>query len=71
MVKNLFGLIAIGLLALGLSITVSASRTPLPSCNAPLLAETTLPITLDETQTYNMNDLFSGYNLRLTIESKP
>lgn len=71
MMKNLFGLLVIGFLTIGLSVTVSASRTPLPSCNAPRLAETTLPITLDETQTYNMNDLFSGYNLRLTIESKP
>jgi hypothetical protein len=67
MVKNLFGSKSMMLLVIGLLAIAMASKIPLPTCNAPKLALSSLPITLDETQTYNMNDIFSGYNLKLTI----
>jgi hypothetical protein len=71
MVKNLFSFIAIGLLIIGLSVAVVGSKVPIPVCNAPKVGLNNLPITLDETQTYNMNDIFSGYNIKLSIQSKP
>lgn len=48
-----------------------ASKVPVPSCNAPRINLQDLPISLQETQTYRMDDLFSGYNLNFSIPSKP
>lgn len=50
---------------------VLASKVPVPSCNAPRINLQDLPISLQETQTYRMDDLFTGYNLNFSIPSKP
>ena len=69
--KNLLSCLALGFLIATLSVTVMGSKVPIPVCNAPRVALNDLPISLDETQTFNMNDIFSGYNVRLSIDQKP
>jgi hypothetical protein len=51
--------------------TALASKVPIPTCNSPRIQLSDLPISLQETQTFNMNDIFSGYNLNITIPTKP
>ena len=58
-------------LAICLLATVHASKVPLPSCNSPKIALQDWPISLHETQQFNLDNFFSGYNLNLTIPSKP
>jgi hypothetical protein len=53
-----------------LSTTLS-SKVPEPSCNSLKGKLFDIPISLYETQNYNMNDYFSGYNLNITIPKKP
>lgn len=71
MVKNLFGFISIGLLLFGLAVLATGSKVPVPSCNSPKFVMNELPITITETQTYNMNDIFNGYNINLNAIVKP
>lgn len=73
MVKYLPGSALWLLLGLALLLTVvsPASKAPVPTCNSPKINLLDFPISLHETQTYNMNDIFSGYNLNLTIPTKP
>jgi hypothetical protein len=69
--KNLFGCLALGILIATLSVSAMGSKVPVPVCNAPRVSLNDLPISLDEIQTFNMNDIFSGYNIRLSIDKKP
>jgi len=62
------------MLVLGLLLLASlaaASKAPVPTCNAPDVTLGQFPISLHETQTYNMNDIFTGYNLNMSIPVKP
>jgi hypothetical protein len=54
-----------------LTFAQSASKQPIPTCNSPKVNLQNFPISLQETQDYNMNDFFSGYNLNITILNKP
>jgi len=72
MVKYLFvGRLATLLLFACLSFLAHTSRAPSPICNAPRTGFIDLPISLLETQTFNLDDMFSGYNLAFSIPNKP
>lgn len=72
MVKYLFKPYTSLLLLLALlALLASASKVPVPTCNAPRISELYLPISLQETQTFNMDEFFGGYNLNYDIVSKP
>lgn len=71
MVKYLSKGRGLTILLLAAIVTIAAaSKTPVPTCNSPKIALQDLPISLQETQTFNMDDFFSGYNLNITIPSK-
>lgn len=61
------------LLCLALLLTLSAaSKVPVPTCSSPKTPLLDLPISINEVQSWNLNDIFSGYNLNITIpSSKP
>lgn len=50
---------------------VLASKVPEPTCNTPRFNMLDRPISLQETQHFRMDELFSGYNLNITIPSQP
>jgi hypothetical protein len=54
-----------------LAMLAHSSKAPVPTCNSPKIALQDLPISLHETQHFNLDDIFSGYNLNITIPSKP
>lgn len=58
------------LAALLLSLA-AASVAPVPTCNSPRIALQDLPISLRETQSFDLNDFFSGYNLNFSVITKP
>lgn len=47
-----------------------ASKVPVPTCNSPRISFNDFPISLQETQSFNMNEYFSGYNLNITIPNR-
>jgi hypothetical protein len=49
----------------------AASKVPVPSCNSPKINLQDYPISLQEVQSFNMNDVFSGYNLNISIPNRP
>lgn len=59
------------LLAVLITVGLAISKAPVPTCNSPRVNLQDLPISIQETQSFNMNDFFSGYNLNLTIPNKP
>jgi len=59
------------LLAAVLLSLAAASRVPVPSCSSPKINLQDFPISLQETQSFDMNDIFSGYNLNITIPNRP
>jgi len=73
MVKYLFvgaRLATLLLLAL-LSVQIlSISRAPIATCNSPRQGMIELPISLQETQSFNLDDMFSGYNLAFSIPNQ-
>ncbi len=58
------------LLVLLLTVVLT-SKVPEPTCSTPSINLQDLPISLQETQHFRMDDLFSGYNLNITIPSQP
>jgi len=56
-------LLATLLLLLLPSLTLCYSPEPLPFCQQPSVLLKDLPISLHETQAFNMNELFYGFNL--------
>lgn len=61
-------------LLLLLAITVLAmalSPEPVPTCSVPDITLKDLPISLNEIQTFNINDIFKGYNLNYTLVGAP
>jgi hypothetical protein len=72
MVKYLSRSPKLWLLCLALLFSlISASKVPVPTCTSPKVALQDFPISLHETQSFDMNDVFSGYNLNITIPTKP
>jgi hypothetical protein len=69
--KNLLRLKAIGFLIIYFAIMLKASQLPFPTCNSPNLAPSDVPIALDESQFFNMDDIFSGYNLKFSVKNGP
>lgn len=61
-------------LLLLLSIIVIAfaiSPEPVPTCSRPDITLKDLPISPYETQSFNINDNFKGYNLQYTLIGQP
>lgn len=72
MVKYLSRSTTIFLLLVTLLFSLAqASVAPVPSCSSPRIALQDLPISLRETQSFDLNDFFSGYNLNFSIPTKP
>lgn len=53
------------------AVAIFASRIPLPTCSGPKYGSQDLPISLQEVQTFRMDDLFTGYNLNFSIPNQP
>lgn len=49
--------------------SLSYSPQPVPTCNPPSVTLKDVPITLHETQLYNVNDFFTGFNLQYNLSS--
>ena len=61
-------------LLLIISIVVLAaaiSPEPIPTCSRPDSVERIFPISVNEVQTFNVNDIFKGYNLNYTLVGAP
>lgn len=61
-------------LILLLSIIVLAltiSPEPVPTCSKPDITLKDFPISVNEIQTFNVNDIFRGYNLNFTLNGAP
>lgn len=58
-------------LVLLLLVGVLASKAPYPTCSSPKVQLNDLPISLYETQTFHLNEIFHGYNLDFSIPTKP
>jgi len=58
------------LLIASFAIVALSSRAPVPTCNSPREGYIDLPISLQETQSFNLDDMFSGYNLAFSIPNK-
>jgi hypothetical protein len=61
-------------LILLLSIVVLAltiSPEPVPTCNVPHFTLKDFPISLNEIQNFNANDIFQGYNLNYSLIGAP
>ena len=64
------GSFTILLLAVFVALAIT-SKAPVPTCNSLKIGYQDWPISLHETQNINLDYIFSGYNLNLTIPSKP
>ena len=62
---KLFILLAIVVLA------YSISPEPVPTCSTPHITLKDFPISLQETQSFNANDIFRGYNLNYSLIGAP
>lgn len=73
MVKNLLvGACQASLLILAIfAFLAQTSNVPAPTCSSPHYGYKDLPISLQESQTFNLDDIFSGYNLSFSISNKP
>ncbi len=47
------------------------SPEPVPTCSKPDVHLKDCPISLNEMQTFNVNDIFKGYNLNYTLNGAP
>lgn len=52
-------------------IALCLSPEPVPTCSAPHITLKDLPISLNEIQTFNPNEMFHGYNLNYTLLGNP
>ena len=58
-------LVAVLLLTLGTAL----SPEPIPSCSVPKIQLKDLPVSVNEIQSFNVNDLFTGFNLDFELSS--
>jgi len=70
-VVYLLGMRHIFLLSLLIVIAFSISPEPLPTCSKPHITLKDLPISPFEVQSFNMNDIFKGYNLNYQLFGQP
>lgn len=54
-----------------LTVLAYCSNPPLPTCESPTISVKDLPISLRQRQVFNMHDIFSGYNLNITVPNMP
>lgn len=60
------------ILLLSIVVLLSAmSPEPVPTCSTPQIKLKDLPISLNEIQTFNANELFKGYNLNYSLVGAP
>lgn len=48
-------------------VALAISPEPIPTCSQPDITLKDLPISPFEIQTFNLNDIFKGYNLNYTL----
>ena len=48
-------------------VALAISPEPVPTCSRPDITLKDLPISPNEMQTYNLNDIFKGYNLKYNL----
>ena len=54
-----------------LIVVMAGSRTPEPTCNTPPIQLNDLPVSIHETQYFNLDNIFTGYNMHYEIENMP
>lgn len=47
----------------------SLSPEPVPTCTGPRFQPNDIPISLNEVQTYNLDEYFTGFNLEFNLSS--
>lgn len=52
-------------------IAIAISPEPVPTCSRPHVVLKDLPISPNEIQSFNMNDIFKGYNLNYQLIGAP
>ena len=52
-----------------LVVTFALSPEPVPTCNGPKFEPNDIPVSLHETQSYNLDDYFTGFNLEFNVSS--
>ena len=65
------GSLTLLVLACTAALALSYSKAPVPTCNSLKIGYQDWPISLHESQNINLDNFFSGYNINLTIPSKP
>lgn len=48
---------------------IGYSPEPLPTCTTPKIQLSSLPVSLNEIQSINLNNLFTGFNLDFNLSS--
>jgi len=59
------------LLSILIVIVFSISPEPVPTCSKPDITLKDLPISPFEVQSFNLNDIFKGYNLNYQLIGNP
>lgn len=52
-------------------LAFSLSPEPVPTCSVPDVTLKDFPISIDEIQSFNANEIFTGYNLNFTLVGAP
>ncbi len=52
-----------------IGIGFANSPEPVPSCTAPRFQMSDIPISLNEVQSYNLDEYFTGFNLEFNLSS--
>lgn len=51
------------------AVAFSLSPEPIPTCTSPKFQASDLPITLNEVQSFNLDNYFTGFNLEFNLSS--
>ncbi len=54
-----------------LVLAMTISPEPVPTCSKPDIAMKDMPISPSEVQSYNLNEIFKGYNLNYSLVGAP
>jgi len=52
-------------------VVYTISSEPVPTCSSPYIGFRDFPISLNEIQQFNANEIFKGYNLNYTLINAP
>lgn len=52
-----------------ISVGSAMSPEPVPSCTSPRFQMSDIPISLNEVQSYNLDEYFTGFNLEFNLSS--